>query len=267
MKPFARALRLLGAALALAGAAGCASVPASAGAPTPDPFEGWNRKVHAFNETVDEAVLKPVAQGYRAAVPALVRRGVDNVLGNLYDVWSTANHFLQGKAGSGLQMGMRVLTNTVFGIGGLLDPASEAGLTRRSEDFGQTLGRWGLPSGPYLVLPLLGPSTLRDTLGLLADRQASPSTLPDTERARLATGALELVSIRANLLGAGNLLDSAALDKYLFVRDAYLSRRRDALYDGAPPMELFDDEPPPPAARPAARPAAAAPAPAASAPR
>ncbi len=265
MKPLLAGRRVLATTtLVLATAlAGCATVPAGASAPSPaDPWENWNRKVFAFNEAVDAAVLKPVAEVYRDAVPKLVRTGVNNVLGNLYDVWSTANHFLQGKAQDGFEMGMRVLTNTVFGLGGLLDPATEAGLTRRSEDFGQTLGKWGLPQGPYFVLPLLGPSTVRDSVGTLVDRQASPSQLPGADADRYAVTALELVNLRTNLLSAGTLIDQVALDKYSFIRDGYLSRRRDALYDGAPPMENFEDEP-----DSATPPAAKAPKPAASAPR
>lgn len=251
--------------------AGCATVPASATGPTSDPFENWNRKVFAFNDAVDKAVLKPVAETYRDVVPSFVRTGINNVLGNIYDVWSTANHFLQGKFASGLEMGMRVLTNTVFGAAGVLDVATEAGLQRRSEDFGQTLGMWGVASGPFLVLPLLGSSTLRDTAGLVVDRQAGPSALANASADRYAVTAMELISTRANLLSAGNLVDSVALDRYSFLRDAYLSRRRDALYDGAPPMETFEDEPDAPksaTAKPAAPAASAAPAsPAASAAR
>ena len=256
----ARSLRRAAAAMAAAGVltvlAGCATVPAAgagaaAAAPT-DPWENWNRKVFAFNEAVDEAVLKPVAQAYRDVVPELVRRGVGNVLGNIYDVWSAANQLLQGKAQFGVEMGMRVLTNTLFGLGGLLDPATEMGLARRSEDFGQTLGRWGLGNGPYIVLPLLGPSTLRDTAGLLADRQVAPSTLPHTDAGSYATTTLEVVHLRAGLLQTTQLLDEVSLDKYAFIRDGYLARRRDAVYDGAPPMEVFqddgDDAPPAPAA-------------------
>jgi phospholipid-binding lipoprotein MlaA len=256
------ALRLVqhaAAALMLVIMTGCATAPPGAPANN-DPFENWNRKVFAFNDKVDTAVLKPVAETYRDTVPKLVRTGVDNVLGNIYDVWSTANHFLQGKFQSGLEMGMRVLTNTVFGLGGLLDPATEMGLTRRSEDFGQTLGKWGVGSGPFLVLPFLGPSTVRDTAGLLADRQAAPSKLPKTDAGSYSVTALELINTRTNLLQAGALVDQVALDKYAFIRDAYLSRRRDALYDGAPPMETFEDEP---AEAPAPKPAASA----ASAPR
>jgi len=250
------------AALVLVVMTGCATT-AAPGAPVNDPFEGWNRKVFAFNDKVDTAVLKPVAETYRDTVPKLVRTGVDNVLGNINDVWSTANHFLQGKFQTGLEMGMRVLTNTLFGLGGLLDPATEMGLTRRSEDFGQTLGKWGFGNGPYLVLPFLGPSTVRDTFGLVADRQVAPSTLPDTSTGRYSVAALELINTRTNLLQAGALVDQVALDRYAFIRDAYLSRRRDALYDGAPPIDSFDDEPADAAPAPAG--AASAPQPAASA--
>jgi phospholipid-binding lipoprotein MlaA len=260
-------LRRLLALLALVLLAGCATAPAGgpSGAPN-DPWESWNRKVFGFNEAVDKAVLKPVAEAYRDVVPSFIRTGINNVLGNLYDVWSTANHFLQGKFQSGMEMGMRVLTNTVLGAGGLFDPATEMGLTRRSEDFGQTLGKWGVADGPFVMLPLLGPSTLRDTTGFVVDRQASPSRLPDSSTASYSVTALELLNTRTNLLSAGALMDQVALDKYIFLRDAYLARRRDALYDGAPPMETFDDEPAD--AKPAAPAAsAAAPASAASAAR
>ncbi len=224
------------------GAAAAGAADRTAAATPVDPWEAWNRKVFAFNDSVDEAILKPVATAYRDVVPQLVRTGVNNFLGNIGDVWSTANQFLQGKAQLGLEMGMRVLTNTLFGLGGVLDPATEIGLTRRSEDFGQTLGRWGVGQGPFLVLPFLGPSTIRDTAGLVADRQTSASKLPDTEAGRYGMTALELVSLRANLLSTTRLLDDVALDRYSFVRDAYLARRLDALYDGAPPMEDFEDD-------------------------
>lgn len=238
--------RRLAAGLACAMLGACTTVPPAGTAARPaqkiDPWENWNRKVYAFNEAVDEAVLKPVATAYRDAVPQLVRTGIGNVLGNIYDVWSAANHLLQGKVQSGLDMGMRVLTNTVFGLGGLLDPASEMGLTRRSEDFGQTLGRWGLPDGPFVVMPLLGPSSVRDSTGLLVDRQVAPSTLPRTDAGSYGTTALEVIHTRANLLQTTQLLEEVSLDKYAFIRDAYLARRRDALYDGAPPMEAFEDD-------------------------
>lgn len=239
--------RLL-AVLVLVLAGGCATVPAGSAASNPvDPWEAWNRKVFSFNEAVDEAVLKPVAKAYRAVVPELVRTGVSNFFGNLGDVWSSANHLLQGKVGSGLEMGMRVLSNTFIGLGGVLDPATEMGLTRRSEDFGQTLGVWGLPAGPYVVLPLLGPSSLRDTAALPVDRYAgSTSWFIDTNAYVVAT--LQLVNVRAELLATTKLLDDVSLDKYSFVRDGYLARRLDQVYDGAPPLEKFEDDgadPPP----------------------
>ena len=180
-----RSLNLVAAIVVLSG---CASVPpaapgtpAAATAPA-DPWEAWNRKVYSFNDTVDNAVVKPVATAYRDVVPQLVRTGVSNFLGNIGDVWSAANHVLQGKVASGLEMGFRVMTNTLIGLGGVLDPATEFGMQRRSEDFGQTLGVWGFGNGPYVMLPLLGPSTVRDSFGLLADRQfsARPGCPPPT---------------------------------------------------------------------------------------
>lgn len=233
-------------------APGAATAPAAAAAPaaTPDPWENWNRKVFAFNEGLDTAVLKPVAQSYRDVVPSLVRAGIDNVFGNVGDVWSAANHLLQGKLQNGLEMGMRVLTNTMFGLGGLLDPATEMKLERRSEDFGQTLGTWGLASGPYLVLPLVGPSTLRDSVGLVVDRRASYTRLVDSNAAAYALSGLELISVRTSLLSTTALIDQVALDKYGFVRDGHLARRRNAQFDGAPPLDIFVDEPAEPAAKP-----------------
>jgi phospholipid-binding lipoprotein MlaA len=240
------AVWLCACALALGG---CASVgtPPGAVAPT-DPWEAWNRKVFAFNESLDTKVVRPVAETYRDVVPQLVRTGVGNFFGNLRDIWSAANQFLQGKAQAGLEMSWRVVFNTTLGLGGILDPATEMRLPRRSEDFGQTLGRWGVGNGPYLVLPLFGPSTLRDTGGFVVDRSVSPTNnLSDkTERYGLVT--LELVQARTELLGTTGLIDQVALDKYSFVRDAYLARRLDQVWDGAPPLESFDDEPDEPAA-------------------
>lgn len=207
-----------------------------------DPFEGFNRKVYAFNDVVDGAVLRPVAEGYRRAVPELARTGVDNFFGNLGDIWSALNKLLQGKVVQSAQMTLRVATNTVFGLGGLLDPATEFGLERQPEDFGQTLGTWGVPAGPYLVLPLLGPSTLRDTAALPLDRVvASPSRyLGGGASAKAGITGVQLVAVRAGLLSASKLLGDVALDKYSFLRDAYLARRRSLVFDGNPPDE---DEP------------------------
>jgi phospholipid-binding lipoprotein MlaA len=217
------------------------ATPADAPPPSRrDPFEPFNRKVYAFNEVVDNAALRPLAEGYRRAVPELARSGVDNFFGNLADAWSAVNKLLQGKVVQAAQMSLRVATNSVFGLGGLLDPATEFGLERQPEDFGQTLGTWGLPAGPYLVLPVLGPSTVRDTAALPLDRGlASPSLyLGGSTNAQLGVTGVQLVAARAGLLSASRLLGDVALDKYSFLRDAYLARRRSQLYDGNPP----DDE-------------------------
>ncbi len=286
---WAHRLRLMVASLgaaAVLGLGGCATAPApkteagasstAAAEPSPiDPWESWNRKVYGFNDSIDRAVLKPVAETYQKVVPSLVRTGVSNVLGNIKDVWSAANHVLQGKFMVGMEMGMRVLVNSSFGLGGLLDPATEMRLEKRPTDFGLTLGKWGLGNGPYMMLPLLGPSTLRDSAGFLVDRNFGPSNLPPTTGGQVAVTTIDVVNTRAGFLNAGQLMDQVALDRYSFLRDAYLSRRRDALYDGAPPMENFDDEaddaaakPSKPGAAPASSPAPktpAAPAAAASA--
>lgn len=228
--------------------AGAATGTAAPAAHPADPWEAFNRRVYAFNDAVDEAVLKPVAEVWRKVVPPLVRTGVGNFFGNIGDVWSTANHFLQGKVGTGFEMGMRVLTNTLFGLGGVLDPATEMRLPRRSEDFGQTLGVWGVGPGPYLMLPLLGPSTLRDAAGLPLDRAATSTSLW-MDANTYALTALQLVNVRAELLATTQLLNQVSLDRYSFLRDAYLARRLDQVWDGNPPLEKFEDDPgetPPP---------------------
>ena len=264
--------KLLAFVVTCAALGGCAVVPTggpqTAGQKA-DPFESVNRKVFGFNDTVDKAVLEPIARGYRRVVPQFVRTGIGNVLGNINDAWSTVNHLLQGKGVDGAHMGMRVITNSVFGFAGLLDPASEMGLTRHSEDFGQTLGRWGVGPGPYVVLPLLGPSTVRDASAFVLDRQAAPAAIPKHGTDQIMIAGVELVHTRAGLLATGDLVNQVALDRYSFVRDGYLARRLDQVYDGSPPLEKFDDEPAdtPPAAVPAAAASAPAPSRPASAPR
>jgi phospholipid-binding lipoprotein MlaA len=234
--------------LAVAGlAGGCASTPgtpppAAMGQNPADPWEAFNRKVFAFNDAIDEAVLKPVAEAYNKIVPQLARRGIDNFFGNIGDLWSAVNHLLQGKVHHGLDMGMRVATNTLFGLGGILDPATEFGLVRRSEDFGQTLGRWGLGPGPYVVLPLFGPRNVRDTVGLVGDRQFDAPAFVNDDAGSYALTALQVLNARAGLLATTRLLDQVALDRYSFVRDAYLQRRLDQVYDGAPPLPKFEDD-------------------------
>jgi phospholipid-binding lipoprotein MlaA len=224
-------------------AAGCATVPAGAGADPRDPWEGYNRQVWRFNEVVDEAVLLPVARGYRAVVPEPVRTGVSNFFGNLSDVWSLVNHVLQLKPRESAETLARVGLNTTVGLFGLIDVASGVNLQRHREDFGQTLGYWGLPSGPYLVLPLLGPSTLRDTAALPVDWKGDlVGTINDTPTRSVLT-ATRVVDLRASVLEAGRVLDAAALDKYTFVRDAHLQRRRgtgDRRNMPAAPEERYD---------------------------
>jgi phospholipid-binding lipoprotein MlaA len=236
------------AAVLLALLQGCATTAGAPGAAAVerdprDPLEGFNRAVFGFNEALDAAIVKPVAEGYRKVVPSLVRTGVDNFFGNLGDVWSAVNHLLQGKPSTGLPMLTRVGMNTVFGLGGLLDPASEAGLERLPEDFGQTLGRWGVPSGPYLVLPLFGPSTVRDASARPVDLMASPSGVFSQPRDANSATVLRLIATRAELLGSSRALDDAAFDKYILLRDGYLARRRNQVYDGDPPEEAGTDKP------------------------
>ena len=224
--------------LAVSALTGCASVP-SGDLARGDPWERVNRQTFAFNEAVDQVAVKPAAQLYQAVVPSLVRKGVDNVFGNVGDAWTTINLFLQAKPAAGLRMGMRTATNTVLGVGGVFDVADEAGLERfTSEDLGQTFGFWGIKSGPYLVLPLLGPSTLRDTAARFLEVSDTPiSYLWHERRDYYPAVALQLLSTRANLLNAGRVFDEIALDKYVLLRDAYLSRRRSQIYDGEPPED------------------------------
>lgn len=213
---------------------GCATPP---GGSPQDPFEGFNRSVFSFNEAVDNAVLKPVATGYQKVVPQFVRTSVDNFFANLGDAWSAVNLVLQAKPIPALETGMRFVFNSTLGLGGLFDIAGDAGMERRNEDFGQTLGRWGVGPGPYLVLPILGPSTVRDTAALGADFQAAPAAWFEERRDRIGVTALQVISTRARLLSATRTIDDIALDKYLLIRDGFLVRRRNQVYDGNPPEE------------------------------
>jgi phospholipid-binding lipoprotein MlaA len=219
-----------------------AAAAQSAAKPGNDPFEGYNRAMFGFNDKLDSAVLTPLAKGYQAVLPEFARAGVGNFFGNFGDAWSALNQLLQGKGEAAGTMTFRVLTNTFFGIGGLLDVASDLGMERQSKDFGLTLGRWGVPAGPYIVWPVLGPSTLRDSVGRPLDLAWSPARLSSDAASRNAITGLQLVDARANLLGATRVLDDIALDKYSFVRDAYIARRRSQVYDGDPP-EQAEDEP------------------------
>lgn len=203
--------------------AGCASGP---NANPADPFEPYNRSMTRFNDNLDKAVLKPVATAYRDVTPQPVRTGVGNFFANLGDAWSFVNNLLQLRGLEAYESMVRFSTNTVFGLGGLLDIASEAGIERHKQDFGLTLGHWGVPTGPYLVLPLLGPSTVRDTAALPLDVYVGdPVDHVQGGAARSSLYGLRIIDKRASLLGATTVLDKAALDPYSFTRDVYLKLR------------------------------------------
>src|SRR5438552_8246858 len=221
--------------------AGCATT----GGNPADPLEPFNRAMFGFNDAVDRAVIKPVAKGYRAVVPGIVRTGVSNFFSNLEDVWISVNNVLQGKFQDGFGDFGRVLINSTLGVAGIFDFASDMGIQKHNEDFGQTLGRWGVGSGAYLVLPILGPSTVRDGFGFLVDTQADPVWRVGNVPARNTAVGVRFIARRAELLDATSVVEQAALDKYSFVRDAWMQRRRNLIYDGDPPREREepDDEP------------------------
>ena len=202
--------------------AGCASNPA--GNPE-DPYESFNRSIYSFNDGLDRAVLKPVATAYTDVTPKPVRTGVTNFFANLGDAWSFVNNVLQGRGQDAYESMVRFNVNTVFGLGGLLDIASEMRIDRHKQDFGLTLGRWGIKPGPYLVLPFLGPSTFRDTVALPVDWQGNPLGQINDIPVRNSLYGLSYLDKRASLLNAGEVLDSAALDQYSFTRDVYLQVR------------------------------------------
>jgi phospholipid-binding lipoprotein MlaA len=221
-----RAITLGVAALALGG---CSTVQTPS---KEDPWEGFNRTVYTFNDKVDTYALKPVAQGYVKVTPQPVRDSVTNFFANIGDVYNAANNFLQLKITDGVEDIMRIVINTVFGLGGLFDVATLAKLPKHNQDFGLTLGHYGVPPGPYLVLPLFGPSTVRDGVGLVPNYFINPLTYVDPAALSWGLYGLNVVSTRANLLGASDLLEGAAIDKYSFIRNAYLQRRRYLLSDG-----------------------------------
>jgi len=212
----------------------CASGP---NANPRDPLEPFNRSMYGFNDAVDRAVIKPVATAYRDVLPSPVRTGVSNFFNNLQDLWSFVNNTLQLKAEGAGNSIVRFGVNTVFGLGGLIDIASEMRIERHSEDFGQTLGRWGVGAGPYVVLPLLGSSTVRDTAALPVDMKGNVVSQISDVPARNSAVVLNAVDRRSQLLDASLMLEEVALDPYAFTRDAYLQRRRSLIYDGNPPEE------------------------------
>ncbi len=223
---------------------GCASTPSDYRDPR-DPFESFNRAMTRFNDDFDRDIFKPLAETYKRVTPTPVNRGVTNFFGNLADVTSAANNLLQFKLiRAGSDVG-RVVVNTTLGLLGFMDVASNLNLEIYREDFGQTLGYWGLPNGPYLVIPFLGSSTIRDTGGMVVDWvYLDPLAYIDLNEWRYVLTVVELVDKRADLLGAKDVLAEAALDPYEFARDAYLQKRLNEVYDGNPPEEdfEFDDE-------------------------
>jgi phospholipid-binding lipoprotein MlaA len=249
-------MRIAAALIALAALAGCAGIP---GPNSRDPLEPYNRKAQQFNEQVDSIVLKPAATAYRENVPPIVRTGVANFFGNLQDVWSAVNSLLQFRMQDAEESLARVQINTIAGLGGIMDVASELNIEKHKEDFGQTLGRWGVPAGPYLVLPILGPSTLRDTAALPIDWQGDLVWRMAHTSERTSLYALRAVDRRANLLRLSDVVDQAALDKYSFTRDAFLQKRQSEVFDfkvekdtdGAEPKE---EDGAAPAAKPASAP-------------
>ncbi|NJD35668.1 MAG: VacJ family lipoprotein [Betaproteobacteria bacterium] len=228
-------VRVKSLALAFA-AAGLLAGCATSGNPK-DPIEGFNRAMFAFNEGLDSAIIKPVATGYEAALPSPVRTGVTNFFGNIADLLIGVNNLLQGKGSEAVSDLGRVVINSTVGLLGVFDIASDAGLEKHAEDFGQTFGRWGVGNGAYVVIPVFGPRTARDTVGLVLDVAADPVTHVQPIAARNVSLVLRAVNDRANLLPADKVIEEAALDKYSYIRDAYLQRRRNQIFDGNAPRE------------------------------
>jgi len=219
---------------------GCASTPEEYSDPR-DPWKSYNRKVYGFNQAIDKAVLKPVAKGYKAITPEPVDHGITNFFDNLADVNSAVNNLLQFKLSrTGSDVG-RVVMNTTVGLFGLFDVATNMGFPSYKEDFGQTFGYWGDEPSPYIVLPFLGPSTMRDSIGLWGDMFVNPFAYLDDLYVYSGLTVLNFVDTRSDLLTAGELLEEAAFDPYVFTRDAYLQRRRDKIFDGSPPQDEEED--------------------------
>lgn len=229
----------LGAVAVAAGLAGLLGGCATASNPK-DPIEGFNRAVHAFNEGLDTVLIKPVAQGYETVLPAPVRTGVTNFFGNIADLFIGVNNLLQGKPEQAAGDLGRVLINSTIGILGIFDVATDAGLEKHEEDFGQTFGRWGVGDGAYVVIPVFGPRTVRDTAGLVLDVTADPVANVGHVPTRNSLLALRLIDNRADLLPADKVIEEAALDKYSYIRDGYLQQRRNLVHDGNPPRERID---------------------------
>lgn len=213
-----------------------------------DPFESFNRSMYSFNETLDKYAMKPIAQGYQAVTPDFVDTGISNFFSNLGDVLIFINEILQFKFHKAIETSARIAFNSTFGLFGFFDVASHLDMPKHDEDFGQTLGHWGVGSGPYLVLPFFGPSSVRDGIGLAVDFTALDVVYDDMSyRDQYSLLALKYIDKRADLLKAKDIIDETAPDPYAFIRDAWVQRRKNLVYDGNPPEEenedkLFEDD-------------------------
>ena len=225
---------------------GCASIPSGVEPSPNDPWEPFNRSVFEFNEGLDAYLLKPVVAGYRFVLPEFVREGIYNFFSNYNDIYTALNNLLQGKPAYAFNDLMRVVVNTTFGLGGFIDMATPGGLEKHKEDWGQTFGVWGVPAGPYVVLPFFGPSSVRDTFGTVADLETDYlfKYIPDVGLRNSITG-LRVVNARNTYYEASDLLDGAAIDKYSFMRDAYTQRRAYQINEGRddeePPMPIYEN--------------------------
>jgi phospholipid-binding lipoprotein MlaA len=226
--------------------AGCASTPPGDEGEPParaehDPFEPLNRSLYAINDAIDRVTLRPIARGYKAVIPEFARRGVTNFSRNLFTPRSAVNNFLQGKPGPGFSELGRFIINSTLGIGGLIDVATAQGMPVYDEDFGQTLAVWGLPEGPYLFIPILGPNTMLDALSIPIDIASDPLYHYDNSSARDKIYAVRLIDLRMRLLTADTLLEGSK-DPYLTLRESYLQNRRFQVYDGNPPSTEEEDD-------------------------
>lgn len=229
MKPIMRVSRL--ATLALCLLLGACATPLAERSDPRDPYENFNRKVFVVNQVFDQVLVKPVSRGYSNYVPDFIQTTVGNFFGNLADVWTALNNFLQAKPRDGIQDTGRVLVNTVFGVAGLADVATKLGFPKHKEDFGQTLGVWGVKPGPYVMLPIFGPSTLRDALAKPLDLYADPVNLASTFEVEYSLRATRLVDDRARLLPTTDMIEKVALDPYQFLRDAHFQQREARVND------------------------------------
>lgn len=218
----------------------CATTNGTRGDSSHDPWEGFNRAIFSFNEGLDRVLIMPVAKGYEAIVPTPVNTIVTNFFNNIGDLMISANNLLQGKVRDSASDLGRVVLNSTLGIGGLIDVATGMTLEKHNEDFGQTFGRWGFGEGPFVVLPFFGASTVRDTFGLAADMPLDPVSWVSPDVVRFSAAGVRLVDARSDLFSAEKIAEAGAIDKYSYLRDAYLQRRQYLIYDGLPPREEED---------------------------